>query len=70
VFARRPQLLRHEARHATQYAWCVGPVMLPLYAVAALWSLLRCGDAASYNVFERLAGLADGGYPDRRRRVA
>jgi hypothetical protein len=38
--------------------------MLPLYAVAAGWSWLRSGDAASRNPFERLAGLADGGYRD------
>ena len=62
ALARRPGLLVHEARHATQYAWCVGPLMLPLYALAAAWSWLRCRDPATYNVFERLAGLADGGY--------
>jgi hypothetical protein len=62
ALARRPRLLAHEGRHATQYAWCVGPLMLPLYAVAAGWSWLRSGDAASRNPFERLAGLADGGY--------
>jgi hypothetical protein len=66
ALARRPRLLVHEARHATQYAWCVGPVLLPLYAVAAGWSWLRCRDFASYNAFERHAGLADGGYRDRR----
>jgi len=32
--ARRPMLLAHEARHSTQYAWCLGPVMLLLYATA------------------------------------
>ncbi len=62
ALARRPRLLAHEGRHATQYAWCVGPVMLPLYGLAAAWSWLRCGDPATRNVFERLAGLADGGY--------
>lgn len=66
ALARRPRLLVHEGRHATQYAWCLGPVMLPLYAVAALWSYLRCRDFASYNVFERAAGLVDGGYRDPR----
>lgn len=59
---RRPGLLAHESRHATQYAWCIGPAMLPLYLLAATWSWLRCGDVATYNVFERRAGLADGGY--------
>lgn len=62
ALARRPQLLAHESRHATQYAWCLGPGLLPLYAVAAGWSWLRCRDFATHNVFERRAGLADGGY--------
>jgi hypothetical protein len=68
ALARRPRLLLHEARHATQYACCLGPLMLPLYGLAAGWSWLRCRDASSYNVFEVRAGLEDGGYPDRRRR--
>ena len=62
ALARRPRLLAHESRHATQYAWCLGPGLLPLYAVAAAWSWLRCRDFATRNVFERRAGLADGGY--------
>jgi hypothetical protein len=69
ALARRPQLLVHEARHATQYAWCIGPLLLPLYVAAAGWSWLWARDFSSYNVFERLAGLEDGGYPpppDRR----
>ena len=66
ALARRPGLLRHEARHATQYACCLGPVMLPLYGLAALWSWLRCRDLSSYNVFEVRAGLADGGYSSSR----
>ena len=66
ALTRRPRLLAHEARHATQYAWCVGLLLLPLYAVAAAWSWSRCRDFASYNPFERHAGLADGGYRDRR----
>lgn len=68
ALARRPRLLLHEARHATQYACCLGPLMLPLYGLAAGWSWLRCRDASSYNVFEVRAGLEDGGYPERRRR--
>ena len=63
---RRPQLLVHEGRHATQYAMCIGPVMLPLYLLAAGWSWLRCRDFAWHNVFERRAGLADGGYVEPR----
>ena len=68
ALAHRPRLLVHEARHATQYACCVGPLMLPLYGLAAAWSWLRCRDPSSYNIFEVRAGLADGGYADHRRR--
>jgi hypothetical protein len=60
-----PRLLRHEARHATQYAWCLGVAMIPLYLACAGVSMALCGDWASYNPFERLAGLADGGYERR-----
>lgn len=68
ALARRPRLLVHEARHATQYACCLGVPMLPLYAVAAGFSWARVRDFSSYNPFERLAGLEDGGYPPVRRR--
>jgi len=61
----RPALLRHEERHTTQYAVCLGLPMLPLYVVAAGWSWLRGGDLGAHNAFERLAGLADGGYAVR-----
>lgn len=61
----RPALLRHELRHCVQYAWCLGVVMLVMYAIAAGWSLVFTGDPASRNVFERLAGLADGNYKER-----
>ena len=64
ALARRPRLLAHESRHATQWAWCLGAPFLPLYLAAAAWSWLRCRDVAAHNVFERLAGLADGGYAD------
>jgi hypothetical protein len=57
------RLLAHEGRHATQWACCAGLPMLPLYLLAMLVSVLVCGDQASYNPFERLASLADGGYP-------
>lgn len=60
--AARPRLLAHEARHASQYAVCLGVLMPVLYVVAAGWSWLRCRDFASHNIFERHAGLADGGY--------
>lgn len=55
-------LFRHEARHTTQYAWCGGVLMLPLYFAAAGASWVACGDFGAWNVFERQAGLTDGGY--------
>jgi hypothetical protein len=60
-----PAVFAHEARHATQYAWCGGLLMLPLYfaAVGISWAL--CGNLGAWNAFERQAGLADGGYPSR-----
>ncbi len=65
ILQRRPTLLGHESRHATQYAFCLGPVMLVLYVIAAGWSWVRTGDPASRNVFEVHAGLVDGGYNER-----
>ena len=71
IITRRPSidaesnLFRHEARHATQYAWCGGLLMLPCYFAAAGASWLLSGDVGAWNPFERLAGLADGGYRDR-----
>jgi hypothetical protein len=65
-----PQVLTHEARHATQYAWCGGVLMLPLYFAAAGASWALCGDVAAWNAFERQAGLADGGYVGRPLRPA
>lgn len=59
---RRPRLLAHEERHSCQYAYCLGLPYLPLYALCLAWSWLRTGDRAAANVFERRAGLADGGY--------
>lgn len=56
-------LFRHEARHATQYAWCGGVLMLPMYLTAAGVSWVVCGDFGAWNVFERQADLTDGGYP-------
>ncbi|MCD4850238.1 hypothetical protein LN996_05400 [Arthrobacter sp. AK01] len=57
-------LLGHEERHSTQYAYCLGLPFLALYGVAAGWSMLRSGNPASGNFFERQAGLAAGGYID------
>lgn len=59
-----PELLAHEARHASQWACCV-LIFLPLYLIAVAWSYARTGDHFSRNVFERRAGLADGGYVER-----
>lgn len=60
---RRPALLRHEARHAAQWARWLGPLgFLPAYGLAAAWSWLRLRDAALGNWFEVAAGLEDGGY--------
>ena len=72
ILTRRPALdagsvlFRHEARHSTQYAWCGGLAMLPLYFTAAGVSWLISGDMGAWNVFERAAGLADGGYNTAR----
>ena len=63
-------LFRHEARHATQYACCGGVLMVPLYLVAAAVSWALTGDAGCRNVFERRAGLTDGGYTDKPLRPA
>ncbi len=63
-------LVRHEARHSTQYAWCGGLLMLPLYFTAAGVSWLMSGDFGAWNVFERGAGLADGNYAARPLRPA
>lgn len=70
AFARAEAMLAHEACHATQFAWCGGLVMLPLYFAAAGVSWVLTGDFSSRNVFERRAGLADGGYADRPLRPA
>ena len=58
----RRALLRHEERHATQYAWCLGVLMLPMYGATTLWSYARGGDHSTHNLFETRAGLTDGGY--------
>jgi hypothetical protein len=58
-------VFRHEGRHATQFAWCGGVVMIPLYLAAAGMSWALTGDFGARNAFERRAGLADGGYTDK-----
>lgn len=69
----RQRVLAHEERHSWQWAVAAGLPFLPAYAAAAAWSFARGGDWSTYNLFERRAGLTDGGYPtlsprERRRR--
>lgn len=59
-----PGLLEHEDAHAWQWSACFGLPFIPLYFAAAGWSMLKCGDRASANFFERQAGLDLGGYPE------
>jgi hypothetical protein len=61
--ARMPGLLDHEARHATQWAWFLGPLgFVPAYLAASVWSWWHSGDFALRNPFEMRADLVDGGY--------
>jgi hypothetical protein len=62
-------LLAHQARHASQFA-CAGLPMIPAYFAAAAWSWALTTDFGARNVFERRAGLADGGYLERPVRLA
>lgn len=66
--AGNPTLMAHEEEHAWQWAYCLGLPFLPLYFAAAGWSILRTGDRASANHFERQAGLRAGGYPENAKR--
>jgi len=50
--------LRHEAKHATQWALCT-PVLFPVLYLLAELAARR---DPKRNVFERWADLADGGY--------
>ena len=60
-----PRLLEHEEGHTWQYLWCIGLPFYPAYAVCLVWSMLRTGDRAARNFFERSAGLVSGGYQDK-----
>jgi hypothetical protein len=61
---RNPYLIQHEEGHTWQYLYCLGlPYYIP-YVVFMGWSVLRTGDRAARNFFERQAGLATGGYVD------
>jgi hypothetical protein len=57
-----PDLLRHEEAHTWQYLYCLGLPFYPAYGACMLWSMLRTGDRAAGNFFERRAGLDIGGY--------
>jgi hypothetical protein len=62
--AEHPAVLKHEDRHCTQYAFCFGPVLSVPYVLFAAISWALSGSHASYNPFERLANLVDGGYAE------
>ena len=64
LLRRNPRLFVHEERHTWQYLYCVGLPFYLVYGVCLAWSVLRTGDRAARNFFERQAGLADGGYRD------
>jgi hypothetical protein len=59
-----PSLLQHEEGHTWQYLYCIGLPFYLAYGICMAWSVLRTGDRAARNFFERQAGLAIGGYPD------
>lgn len=65
LLSRFPDLFQHEERHTWQYLYCAGFGFFPLYGLCMAWSVLRTGDRAAANFFERTAGLAIGGYQDR-----
>jgi hypothetical protein len=60
----RPGLLTHEEAHTWQWFCWAGLPFLPAYGVCLVWSVVRTGDRAAANIFERRAGLALGGYPE------
>ncbi len=64
MLARYPFLIKHEESHTWQYLYCFGlPYYIP-YVIFMGWSVLRTGDRAARNFFERQAGLEIGGYTD------
>jgi hypothetical protein len=64
MLCRYPLLIKHEEGHTWQYLYCFGlPYYIP-YVIFMGWSVLRTGDRAARNFFERQAGLAAGGYID------
>lgn len=64
LLVRHPRLFEHEEQHTWQYLYCVGLPFYPAYGACLVWSMLRTGDRAARNFFERQADLAAGGYRD------
>ncbi len=64
LLRRNPRLFAHEERHTWQYLYCVGLPFYPAYGLCLVWSILRTGDRAARNFFERQADLGAGGYRD------
>ena len=62
---RFPELLAHEEAHSWQYLYCLGLPYYLAYTACMGWSMLRTGDRAAANFFERQAGLVRGGYAER-----
>jgi hypothetical protein len=58
-------LLAHERRHATQYAWCLGLLAVIPYALACTWSWMRTGRTDVKNIFETRAGFDPKNYEYR-----
>jgi len=65
LLGRFPRLLEHEEAHTWQYLYCLGLPYYLAYSGCLAWSLLRTGDRASRNFFERRAGLQHGGYDEQ-----
>ncbi len=66
--AHNPGLFEHEEAHTWQFAYSLGLVYLPIYCAMMGWSWLVTGDKASANLYERGAGLREGGYVEHPRR--
>jgi hypothetical protein len=62
---RFPDLLAHEEAHTWQYLYCLGLPYYLAYSACMGWSMVRTGDRAAANFFERQAGLVRGGYVER-----
>ena len=65
---RFPDLLAHEEAHTWQYLYCLGLPYYLAYSACMGWSMVRTGDRAAGNFFERQAGLVRGGYVERPNR--